>query len=63
MVPGSQQFLKVSRNSVQWFLRSSGLESGTDGRTNERTDIRTTIYPRNFVCGGYNKENIMFILF
>ena len=27
---------------------------GTDERTNERTDIRITIYPRNFVCGGYN---------
>ena len=31
-------------------------EGRTDGRTNERTDIRITIYPRNFVCGGYNND-------
>ena len=24
-------------------------------RTDKRTDIRITIYPRNFVCGGYKK--------
>ena len=27
----------------------------TNEPTNGRTDIRITIYPRNFVCGGYNK--------
>ena len=27
----------------------------TNEGTNERTDIRITIYPRNFVCGGYKK--------
>ena len=25
---------------------------------NERTDIRITIYPRNFVCGGYNNGKL-----
>ena len=35
-------------------LRIRDWEGGTDGRTNERTDIRITIYPHNFVCGGYN---------
>ena len=29
---------------------------GTDGQTDERMDIRITIYPRNFVCGGYNEN-------
>ena len=31
---------------------------GREGRTDGRTDIRITIYPRNFVCGGYNKIKI-----
>ena len=60
MAPCSEQFLKVSWNSVQRSKRSSGLEIGrdgrTDGRTNERTDIRITIYLPNFLCGGYNNS-------
>ena len=63
MASCSEQFLKVSWNSVQRSWRRSGLEIGRDGRTDERTnertkgrtDIRITIYPRNFVCGGYKK--------
>mgnify|MGYP003692107151 CR=1 FL=1 len=41
MASCSEQFLKVSWN---------------DGQTDERTDIRITIYPRNLVCGGYDKQ-------
>ena len=58
MASCSEQFLKVSLNSVQRSKRSSGLEIGTNERTNERTDIRITIYPPNFVCGGYNKTEL-----
>ena len=29
-----------------------GTDGRTDERTIERTDIRITIYPPNFVCGG-----------
>ena len=41
MASCSEQFLKVSSNSVQWFKRSSGLEMGTDAPTDERTNGQT----------------------
>ena len=53
MASCSEQFLKVSWNSVQRSNRNGGLEIGRNGRTNERSDIRITIYPPNFVCEGY----------
>ena len=32
---------------------------GTDGRTNERTDIRNTIYPRKFAGGKVNIAKVI----
>ena len=36
---------------------------GTDGRTNEQTDIRITIYPRKFVWGGYKNNGFNMFLY
>ena len=56
MASCSEQFLKVSRNSVQWSQRSSGLEIGRDGRTDERTDGHKDHYiPPQLRLRGYHK--------
>ena len=39
------------------------MDGRTDGRTNERTDIRITIYPRNLVCRGYNNAFSLYDLY
>ena len=55
MASCSEQFLKVSWNSVQWSSRSSGLEIGrdelTDRRTNGRT-LRSLYTPETTFAGG-----------
>ena len=58
MASCSEQFLKVSWNSVQRTKRSSGLEMGTDGRKNERANGQTygSLYTPANICGGYNNS-------
>ena len=51
MASCSEQFLKVSLNSVQRSKRSSGLEIGTDGHKDH-------YIPLKLVCGGY--KNVQF---
>ena len=56
MASFSEQFLKVSWNSVQRSYSSSGLQMGTDGRTDERTDGHKDHYISLQVCGEYKKR-------
>ena len=50
-----ESFLKFC-SAVLEEQRIRDWEGRTAGRMDERTDIRITIYPCNFICGGYNYQ-------